>query len=110
MPEKIITDIPVRFRDIDPMVHVNNAVFFTYFEEGRKTFDLVYEIVNRDDESIVYASGYFVQICYDDNKNATVTMPHCFSIRSWAMRQEKIREADAVPTLPAVFSLAVTGR
>lgn len=27
--------INVRFRDIDAMGHVNNAVFFTYFEEGR---------------------------------------------------------------------------
>ncbi|MBI5593370.1 MAG: acyl-CoA thioesterase [Deltaproteobacteria bacterium] len=27
--------INVRFRDIDGMGHVNNAVFFTYFEEGR---------------------------------------------------------------------------
>lgn len=30
--------IGVRFRDIDSMGHVNNAVFFTYFEEGRKAF------------------------------------------------------------------------
>lgn len=30
--------IHVRFRDIDGMGHVNNAVFFTYFEEGRKAF------------------------------------------------------------------------
>ncbi len=27
--------IHVRFRDIDGMGHVNNAVFFTYFAEGR---------------------------------------------------------------------------
>ncbi len=32
------TQIFVRFRDIDNMGHVNNAVFFTYFEEGRKAF------------------------------------------------------------------------
>jgi acyl-CoA thioester hydrolase len=30
------TEIKVRFRDIDAMGHVNNAVIFTYFEEGRK--------------------------------------------------------------------------
>ena len=29
------TPINVRFRDIDGMGHVNNAVFFTYFAEGR---------------------------------------------------------------------------
>ena len=28
--------IEVRFNDIDAMGHVNNAVIFTYFEEGRK--------------------------------------------------------------------------
>ena len=41
-PKKIIVEIPVRFRDIDSMGHVNNAVFFTYFEEGRKAF--LYEL------------------------------------------------------------------
>jgi acyl-CoA thioester hydrolase len=32
------TNIEVRFRDLDAMGHVNNSVFFTYFEEGRKHF------------------------------------------------------------------------
>ena len=32
------TNIEVRFRDLDALGHVNNAVFFTYFEEGRKNF------------------------------------------------------------------------
>ena len=31
-------DIDVRFRDLDALSHVNNAVYFTYFEEGRKCF------------------------------------------------------------------------
>ena len=30
--------IHMRFRDIDGMGHVNNAVFFTYFAEGRLAF------------------------------------------------------------------------
>jgi len=34
------TPVPVRFRDLDAMGHVNNAVYFTYFEEGRKGFFL----------------------------------------------------------------------
>lgn len=37
-PLSITTPITVRFRDIDSMGHVNNAVYFTYFEEGRKVF------------------------------------------------------------------------
>lgn len=27
--------LPVRWRDLDPLGHVNNAVFLTYLEEGR---------------------------------------------------------------------------
>ena len=32
------TPIQVRFRDLDAMAHVNNAVYFTYFEIGRETY------------------------------------------------------------------------
>jgi len=32
------TDIDLRFRDVDAMGHVNNAVYFTYFEYGRLKF------------------------------------------------------------------------
>ncbi|MFN2384438.1 MAG: acyl-CoA thioesterase [Gemmatimonadota bacterium] len=30
--------IPVRFRDLDPMGHVNNSVYFTYLEVARTAF------------------------------------------------------------------------
>lgn len=32
------TEIQVRFRDLDPLNHVNNALFNTYFEEARIQF------------------------------------------------------------------------
>lgn len=32
------TTIPIRFRDLDPLNHVNNAIFSTYYEEARITF------------------------------------------------------------------------
>lgn len=32
------TTIPIRFRDLDPLKHVNNAIFSTYYEEARITF------------------------------------------------------------------------
>jgi acyl-CoA thioester hydrolase len=37
MPEPIsaLVDIPIRFRDIDALGHVNNAVYFTYLETAR---------------------------------------------------------------------------
>jgi len=124
--KKIIIDIKVRFRDIDSMGHVNNAVFFTYFEEGRKEFlhklfnivnpeeynfilahircdfrkpvklddtislqlwvsevgkkrfNLQYRLVNRDDESIVYAECQSVQVCFDYKKNSTTPITNDF--------------------------------
>lgn len=30
--------IPIRFRDLDPLNHVNNAIFSTYYEEARIKF------------------------------------------------------------------------
>lgn len=32
------TRISVRFRDLDPLNHVNNAIFSTYYEEARISF------------------------------------------------------------------------
>ncbi len=119
MVKKFSIDISVRFRDLDAMGHVNNSVYFTYFEEGRKEFyhaligisgiedidfilahiqcdfhkpitinDLValrlwisdvgkkrfnfeYELINRDDDSIIYARGHSVQVFFDYRKNKT---------------------------------------
>ena len=54
--KKISTDMVVRFRDIDSMGHVNNAVFLTYFEEGRKAFlSEVLDIVNPEDYPFILA-------------------------------------------------------
>lgn len=38
MPSESVIRVPleVRFRDLDAMGHVNNAVYLTYFEEARK--------------------------------------------------------------------------
>jgi acyl-CoA thioester hydrolase len=34
----VVLEIPVRFRDLDAMGHVNNAVYLTYFEEARVAY------------------------------------------------------------------------
>lgn len=36
------TKIDIRFRDLDPLNHVNNSVFNSYFEEAR--IDFIYQI------------------------------------------------------------------
>ena len=54
--KKYSVDICVRFRDIDSMGHVNNAVFFTFFEEGRKAFlNKILNISNPDDYNFILA-------------------------------------------------------
>ncbi len=35
---RLYVDLEVRFRDCDPMGHVNNAVYLTYFEEARRRY------------------------------------------------------------------------
>jgi len=115
--------INVRFRDIDGMGHVNNAVYFTYFEEGRKaffqslstdsglsvfpfilahigcdflspvkldnrlslemwvkeigkkSFGLGYRLVDSADESVIYAKGESVQVCFDYGENRSMAVP-----------------------------------
>ncbi len=117
------TNIEVRFRDLDALGHVNNAVFLTYFEEGRKKFSqkyfevsdpsdfrfimahircdylkpvmfidkvtlqmwvkdigiksfaFEYKLIHQSDESIVYATGESVQVCYDYKKNQSIVVP-----------------------------------
>jgi acyl-CoA thioester hydrolase len=55
--KKIVTDIHVRFRDIDSMGHVNNVVYLTYFEEGRKEFvRSLFGIVNPEDYNFILAN------------------------------------------------------
>ena len=50
------TDIEVRFRDLDAIGHVNNAVFFTYFEEGRKHFSKkIFEVSDVSDFNFIMA-------------------------------------------------------
>jgi len=117
------TPITVRFRDLDAMGHVNNAVFFTYFEIGReafrfdnitghvdksrssfilahvscdfirpisfgtqltltlavdkigrKSFDYLYILSDSTDESIEYARGDSVQVCYDYSQNKSIEL------------------------------------
>jgi acyl-CoA thioester hydrolase len=45
-----VVPITVRFRDIDAMGHVNNAVFFTYLETARVDYmrDVVFLLEGRD--------------------------------------------------------------
>lgn len=43
-------DIEVRFRDLDAMGHVNNAVYFTYFEVGRSGYTRALGLAPEDED------------------------------------------------------------
>lgn len=43
MSEKFTTEVPVRFRDLDPMDHVNHAVYASYIEAAR--IDYIEEVI-----------------------------------------------------------------
>ncbi len=126
-PTIFSTPIDIRFRDLDAMGHVNNAVFFTYFEQGRldffnsassekpfpgfdfilahiscdylkpvtiddqlvlqlrvgnigsKSFTFDYTVLNRIDAGVIYATGNSVQVCYDYQKGATMSVPEAIN-------------------------------
>lgn len=55
----ITTKIPVRFNDCDAMGHVNNAVYYTYFEEGkREIFRLFTPSLDTNDWHVIVASTH----------------------------------------------------
>ena len=62
-------EIQTRFRDIDAFKHVNNAVFFSYFEDARRSFFERWYI-NLNDKSLIVASvkiDYIQQITHPSN-------------------------------------------
>ena len=59
MPDDAFTvSLPVRFRDLDPMGHVNNAVYATYLEHARARYfrDVVGESLPTADTVLVHLS------------------------------------------------------
>lgn len=76
MGKAIIVPLEVRFRDIDAMGHVNNAVYFTYFEEARKAFVLeVFGIQDPKDYFFILASircNFFLPIKLKDTIEAII--------------------------------------
>jgi acyl-CoA thioester hydrolase len=74
------TDIEVRFRDLDAMGHVNNAVFFTYFEEGRKNFSKkIFKVSDLSDFTFIMAHiscDYLKPIKFNGNITLKMWVKH----------------------------------
>jgi acyl-CoA thioester hydrolase len=52
MSDEFSLTIPVQYRDLDPMGHVNNAVYASYLEQARTTF--IDEVIERDEETVSF--------------------------------------------------------
>lgn len=68
-------DLTVRFNDCDPMGHVNNAVYFTYFEEARtELFQLFNPDLNIRQWNLIVAGtrcDYISEALYAQNLTIT---------------------------------------
>ncbi|WP_336001118.1 acyl-CoA thioesterase [Halorientalis halophila] len=63
------TRIPIRYRDIDPWDHVNNAVFATYLEEARSEYlDTAFdeELGTRNFVLVNLELDYHAPVTYDE--------------------------------------------
>jgi len=71
MNKTILTPIHIRFKDIDVMGHVNNAVHITFFEEARKAFlEQVLGISETSEYALILAAincEYLIPLCLNDN-------------------------------------------
>ncbi len=67
---KFLLDIEKRFRDLDAMNHVNNAVYFTYFEYGRlEFFNQKFQMIKPIDMSFILAHAscdFLIPVTLDD--------------------------------------------
>ncbi len=52
MSAEFTVDVPVRFRDLDPMNHVNHAVYASYLEAGRTAY--LRDVAGLADEEISF--------------------------------------------------------
>ena len=77
MPEDAFTvSLPVRFRDLDPMGHVNNAVYATYLEHARARYfrDVIGESLPTADTVLVHLSVDYRAPIDMDAESVTVGM------------------------------------
>ncbi|MFD1563954.1 acyl-CoA thioesterase [Haloarchaeobius amylolyticus] len=56
MNEEFTVDIPVRYRDLDPLGHVNNAVYVSYLETARVDYLEAVADIAAEDISFVIAN------------------------------------------------------
>jgi acyl-CoA thioester hydrolase len=96
-PMPYSVDIQVRFRDLDPMSHVNNALYVTYLEQARAEFyaDVVGEPLGEIDTVLKHVEvSYERAIEEDDDVRVDLTVGDLG--RSSVPMEYEIRSDDAL--------------
>ncbi|SDF41697.1 acyl-CoA thioester hydrolase [Halorubrum xinjiangense] len=91
-------DIDVRFRDIDALGHVNNAVYATYVEQARTRYfrDLLEIDISQSSNVLASLSIDFRRPIELPDEDVTVTVELADLGRSSATMTHEIRVGDAV--------------
>ncbi len=98
-------DLQLRFHDLDGMGHINNAVYFTYFEVGRRSYleameypdDSVGELGDRFPFIMAEISCRFLApVTLDDALRVSLRIDR-FGTRSFAFEYLIWRDADKKP-------------
>ncbi|TKX59346.1 acyl-CoA thioesterase [Halorubrum sp. SS7] len=91
-------DIEVRFRDIDALGHVNNAVYATYIEQARTRYfrDVLDIDISQSSNVLASLSIDFRRPIELPDENVTVTVELADLGRSSATMAHEIRVGDAV--------------
>ncbi|MDP5075903.1 MAG: acyl-CoA thioesterase [Flavobacteriales bacterium] len=75
------TSVEIRFADIDAMGHVNNAVYFSYFEQARMAYfkERVARIWNWNEDGVIVARNeidYIYPVFLNDRMNIRLWVEH----------------------------------
>ncbi|MFW6000198.1 MAG: acyl-CoA thioesterase [Halorubrum sp.] len=91
-------DIDVRFRDIDALGHVNNAVYATYVEQARTRYfrDVLEMDISQSSSVLASLSIDFRRPIELPDENVTVTVDLADLGRSSATMTHEVRVGDAV--------------
>jgi acyl-CoA thioester hydrolase len=97
--------VQVRFKDLDAMGHVNNAVFFTYFELGREAYmgAIEYpdpghgEIFDRFPFILAEISCQYLQPIRMDERVTSHIRVDRFGTKSWGFEYLLTRTTDSAP-------------
>ncbi|MDJ1430604.1 thioesterase family protein [Halostagnicola sp. A-GB9-2] len=100
MSDEFTLSIPVRFRDIDRLNHVNNAVYSTYLEEARFAYlESVLDVDITEFELVIVnlELSFARPISLDDELEVAVSITE-LGETSWTMTYEFRVDGDVVAT------------